>query len=177
MRCAKRLLQDRSGQGLDTLLVGMFFILFLTMIGTGLSAVAWLYAAKQHAIQTMVVAVRQAESAASATPNLATGQGNFNPQIAANTFNQVFSKQIEWPASVYQIQTFTVYTQSQAGQPLPVGFSGNIPGPSIYVQAQFTFSLLPFWNPTSAPMTVRIPVKVVVSPNRFNHPGQTWIGG
>ncbi len=170
-------LKERDGFGGDHLIIWLFTFMLMIIMVTALTTVAWLFASKQHGIQAMIVAARQAEVAAAAESNLASGQGNLNPTVATNTFNQVFQSRIGWPSSVYQIQDFTVYTQSQAGNPLPVGLSGNVPGPSIFVQAEFDFSVFPFWNPAGSPLTVKIPAEVLVSPNRYNHPGKTWIGG
>ena len=162
---------------IDEPVIILFSLLFVMILVVALTTVAWLFAAKQHGIQTMVVAARQAEAVAVSNPELALGQGDLNPQVATATFDQVFQKQIGWPSGTYQIEAVTVYNQSQAGAPLPVGLSGNIPGPSIYVDAQFKFSIIPFWGQSSSGLQVTIPVQVLVAPNRFNHPGKTWVGG
>ena len=169
-------LKQRDGS-IDPPIIILFSLLFVVILVTALTTIAWLFAAKQHGIQTMVVAARQAEAAAVSNPELALGQGDLNPQVATATFEQVFQKQIGWPSGTYQIESVTVYSQSQAGSPLPVGLSGNVPGPSIYVDAQFKFSIIPFWGRSSSGLQVTIPVQVLVAPNRFNHPGKTWIGG
>lgn len=170
-----RKLKERDGSA-DPVLYILFILAFVAVMVTALTTVAWLFAAKQHGINTVIVAARQAEAAAVSNPELALGQGNLNPEVATATFNQVFQQRIGWPTNAYQIETVTVYNQSQAGSPLPVGLSGNVPGPSLYVDAQFVVSIIPFWGGSSG-LEVTIPVQVLVAPNRYNHPGQTWVGG
>ncbi len=170
-----RKLKERDGSA-DPVLYILFILAFVAVMVTALTTVAWLFAAKQHGINTMIVAARQAEAAAVSNPELALGQGDLNPEVATATFNQVFQQRIGWPSNTYQIETVTVYNQSQAGSPLPVGLSGNVPGPSLYVDAQFKVSIIPFWGGSSG-LEVTIPVQVLVAPNRYNHPGQTWVGG
>lgn len=169
-------LRERRGQALDGLLVIVFLVFMGLMLVMMLVTTGWVFAARQHVVYSLQQTLQQAVQASIAAPDLAQGQAVLNPQTAETTFNQEFPGIVKWPANAYQITAFTVYTQSQAGQPLPVGLNGTIPGASIYVAANFELQVVPFWDP-GGKLTVTIPVQMVVAPNRFNRPGHTWVGG
>ena len=174
----KRWWAERHGFGLDTLLVGTTGIFFMVGLILSLTTISWLYAAKQHVVQAITVAARQAMYDSVSNATLAqSDSGNINPTMAATDFENSLPQALGWPSSAYTVEDVTVYRASQTGTPLPVGLSGNVAGPSLYAQVAFTFSVVPFGNPKASPMTVPMTVQMVVPANRYNQPEANWVGG
>lgn len=173
-----RWLRDRSGQGLDIVVVGLALIIMFWLLWAGITDVVRISMVKQHMVQAVIASERQAMTQATADPDLAQGGANLNPGLAQQVFDTTLPSVLNWPPGTYSVQTVQVFTQSETGQALPSGMNGTIAGPGLYVAVTFSVNLVPFGNPQDRTgYTIPVTVQVVESANRFNHPQVKWTPG
>lgn len=94
-----------------------------------------------------------------------------DPNVIQNSITQVFAQKLQIPAGNVAIQNFTIYSDADNGSPAPAGIQGTIPGKSIYVELQVT------WTTPSVmgiSHTGTYPVKTLIALPTFYAPGQTW---
>jgi Flp pilus assembly protein TadG len=158
-------------QGLDLLVLGIGLVTTASLLFMGLVDLDHAFMAKQHILQAVERASRQAMTAAIADPNLAEGQADLNPAVSQSTFTQVLAQDLGWPPGTYTVQDVELVT---TGQTLPGNLIGTATGPGLYVQVQFSLSILPFGNPAQPSTTVPITVEVETSAVRYNQPQVQW---
>lgn len=158
-------------QGLDLVVLGIGLITTASLLFMGLVDLDHAFMAKQHVVQAVEQASRQAMTAATADPNLAAGQADLNPTIAQNTFAQMLAQNLGWPAGTYTVQDVALVT---TGEALPGNLTGTATGPGLYVQVQFHLQILPFGSPTQPNTAVPITVEVETSAVRYNQPQVEW---
>lgn len=170
--------RSRAGQGLDQVVAGLGLVVFFLLLWVGLTDVQRVADLKQHAVQAVLAAEREAVVAASADPDLAQGQSALNPTIAQQIFTQQLPSVLQWPAGTYQIQSVQLFTAAQTGQALPAPMVGTVPGPGLYAVVTFQIDLVPFGNPADRTgYTVPVTVGVWEPANRFNQPQIQWAPG
>jgi hypothetical protein len=84
---------------------------------------------------------------------------------------QLFAQKLKVSTGNITVQTFTVYSNADANSPAPPGISGAIPGRSVYVSLQVTWTMPPLMGIS---YTGTYPVCALVALPSYFAPGQQW---
>jgi len=87
------------------------------------------------------------------------------------TVIQLYAQKLQVPTGNFTVETFTVYTDADAGSPAPPGVNGTIPGRSVYVNLQVTWTMPPVMGIS---YTGTYPVCDLVALPTYFAPGQQW---
>jgi len=175
--------QDTRGD-FDDLLYAMMGILLMLMLFLFIITVITVFAVRQHVYNSIVSAAQVALASNAIDPILATsGQSQdaelvyVSPLAVTDTFNAEFAQFLGWPPQSYSLSnaTVTVYEPDNAGQAMPSGLQGTIPGTGIYVNFPYTVQLLPFMH--SHTLQFGFAVQAFIPASRYNAPESRWLGG
>ncbi|AFM40460.1 hypothetical protein Desaci_1443 [Desulfosporosinus acidiphilus SJ4] len=87
------------------------------------------------------------------------------------TVIQLYAQKLKVTTGSLAVQTFTVYGDNDAGLPAPPGVTGTIPGRSVYVSLQVTWTMPPVMGIS---YTGTYPVCDLVALPTYFAPSQQW---
>ena len=158
-------------------MLGIGAFMFLLLILSAFAAVQGVSIDRQHVVRAVETAEQQTLTAATADPDLASGNAVLNATLAASLFPQNLGQDLQSFGASVTVNSVQVLTQAEVGAALPGNMPGTVAGPGLYVSVSFPITILPFGNPGGGAYTLTETVQVVTAANRFNQPQVHWIPG
>jgi len=153
--------------------LGFVILMFILVISIG-SALIYSAVRERNVVQTTLqTAVKNAVVASVNGPLIINGQGSINADILELSINEQLNRTLAYLQPVVTVTNPPiVYTESDKGLPAPGGLSGTIPGPSVYLELNLTWSMPPL---IGYRFEGNMPSKTLVTYPIYNATNQTWI--
>lgn len=140
------------------LATGFVWISFKLMAVQRANVEAWMQSLLKDSIQTAV--------------SIPIPQGlDLDNSSLESTVLQLYAQKLQVPPGNLAVQAFTVYSDEDTGSPAPPGVKGTIPGRSVYVSLQVTWTMPEIMG---ASHTGTYPVCDLVALPTYFAPGQQW---